>query len=184
MNNNTGQTQFILVTGYILVIFSVLCLMNFSAESSAQTSRTIALKDGSLLKGKIIQLHNGIYTLETSFLGRIEVPEAYIVSITSGQAAQNKNWDVFSSSKDSILKGPIHEPQSSLFSDPKLMAEILDLLNDEDVQTMLADPKLLDGLLTYDPEKIRANENIQNILQNPNIQNLINMILLKIPAEK
>ena len=74
--------------------------------------------------------------------------------------------------------------QGNLLSDPQIMEDIQNALNDPQVQTLLSDPTLLDDVLTYDPETIQNNDTIQDLMQNPKIQDLINKIQQKIPSQE
>ncbi len=167
-----------LMKKYFLFIAFALFLTTISTISSAQTSKTIALKDGSFLKGEVVQLNDGVYTIETSNLGRIAIPESDILSITSAQADKSQNQKPNTSQKKQI-QNQVEAMQGSILSDPALMMEIQNIVNDPEVQALLTDPTLLDDVLTYDPEKIEKNNSAQDLIQNPKIQNLINKIQQK-----
>ena len=49
---------------------------------------------------------------------------------------------------------------------------------------MLSDPKLLDDVLSYDPEKMQQNESVQDLMQNEKMQNLMEKILKTMPAQE
>ena len=166
---------------YSLILILILTLISLTTISFAQALKIITLKDGSVLKGKVVQLKNGIYTVETSNLGSINIPESNILSIASPEAVKIQQAGGNTSQK-ALLKNQVQAIQGNILSDPGLMMEIQDILNDEEVKAMLSDPKLLDDVLSYDQEKIRKNDNVQNLLQNPKMQNLMNKIQQKIPA--
>lgn len=168
---------------YLLQISLVIILIGSAAISFAQTAKIITLKDGSVLKGKVIQLDNGIYTIETSNLGSINIPEVNILSIASPEATKVQQSESNASEK-AQLKNQVQKIQGSILSDPGLMMDIQNIIKDEEVQVLLSNPKLLDDVMSYDQEKIRQNDDVQSLMQNPKIQNLMNKIQQKMPAEK
>jgi len=63
------------------------------------------------------------------------------------------------------------------------MTEIQDMIQDESIRAMLSDPKLLEDVTSFDQQKIKQNTNVQNLMNNPKIQELMNKIQQKIPTE-
>ena len=49
----------------------------------AGTTKHIALKDGSVIVGDLVSFENGNYTIQTENLGRLQLPEANVVSIAN-----------------------------------------------------------------------------------------------------
>src|SRR4029078_1016102 len=49
----------------------------------AGTAKHITLKDGSVIKGELVSLESGIYTVQTENLGRLQLSEANVVSIAN-----------------------------------------------------------------------------------------------------
>lgn len=150
------------------------------SPSYAQTAKTIALKDGSTLKGKVIKLENNIYTLEIPSLGQIEVPESDIISITPAKAPSGNGDDP----QKTELKDQVQKIQGNIMTDPALMLDIQNIVNDEEVRKLLSDPKLMQDVLSYDQEKIQGNKGVQDLMDNPKIQDLMNKIYQKIPSNK
>lgn len=169
---------------FIFTLASV--LLGFTAASFAQTTKTITLKDGSVLKGRVIQLKDDIYTLETSTLGRINIPESKILSIASPQSLgpQHQPPNTGKSLQKAELKNQVQQLQGSILTDPGLMAELQNMLNDENIKAMLSDPKLMSDVLSYDQEKIQQNSNVQRLMQNPKMRDLMNKVHQRIPIQK
>ena len=123
--------------------FSHLCLtltlalaMNTTVALS-QTAKTITLKDGSTLKGTVIEMKDGVYTVEAGALGRIQLKEEEIVSIGSTAPAQPAAASTFAANPQ--MQQKIQEVQSTLMSDPQLMQDIQKLMTNEDVLKALND---------------------------------------------
>jgi len=73
---------------YYSILILTIALLSISTVSYAETMKIIKLKDGSVLKGKVLQLSDGVYTLETSNLGEVDIEESDILSIISPELAQ------------------------------------------------------------------------------------------------
>ena len=65
-----------------------------------------------------------------------------------------------------------------------MMAEIEEIVQDEEVKAMLSDPKLMEDVSSFDPMKIQQNPNVQKLMDNPKIKDLMNKIQQKIPAQQ
>lgn len=170
---------------YLLTFFLTISLLSF-ASAAPKNLKIITLKGGSTLKGEVIQLKDGIYTLNILDLGRMNVPESDILSITSASASgsQNSQSDESSNQQKTQIKSQVNQIQENILSDPGLMMDLQNILNDEEVQSMLSDPALLSDVLSYDPEKIQKNDNVQNLMQNEKMQELMEKIRQKLPAQK
>jgi len=163
----------------------MITLLGLTSASRAQTTKIITLKDGSVLKGTVVHMKDGTYTLETSNLGRIDIPESNVLSITSPKTSSAQQQ--LTAGKDSSkaqLQDQVQQIQGNIITDPELMTDLQNMLNDESIKSMLSDPKLMDDVLSYDPERIQQNNNVQRLMQNPKMQNLMNKVHQKIPAQK
>jgi hypothetical protein len=169
-----------------LIFVLAITLISFSPASFAQTEKIITLQDGSVLKGEVIQLSDGIYTLETSTLGRMTIPESDILSITSAaiDTPQDQGANSSDLTRKEQIKSQVQAIQGNILSDPQLMTELQNVVSDAEVQKMLSDPKLLDDVRTYDPEKIQNNDSVQDLIQNPKVQDLMNKIQQKMPPQE
>ena len=165
------------------VKFLLLLLLAFSFISPvhAQTTKTITLKDGSVIKGNVLQLTDGVYTLETDNLGKINVAESEIVSIAAESAPVPPNAG---DTAGASFKGQVQEMQTSLLSDPEVMTEIQNIMQDPDIRGVLSDPAFMSAIMSYDPNQIQQNEKTQYLLQNPKFQSLMEKIRQKLPSGK
>ena len=157
----------------------ILAAFSFISAAHAQSVKTITLKDGSVIKGAVTQLADGVYTLETDNLGKITVPESEIVSITA-ESAPAAAQDTASAS----LKGQVQEVQASLLSDPEIMTEIQNIMQDPEIRGVLSDPAFMQAIMSYDPSQIQQNEKTQYLLKNPKFRALMEKMQQKLPAGK
>ena len=170
---------------YFLTFILTICLLSL-ASAAPKNLKTITLEGGSILKGEVIQLKDGIYTLEILDLGRMNIPESNIQSITSSQApsSQYSQSDGSNSLQKAQIKSQVNQIQEDILSDQGLMMDLQNILNDEEVQTMLSDPQLLNDVLSYDTEKIQQNDSVQDLIQNKKMQKLMEKISQKIPGQQ
>lgn len=163
----------------LLRLFIIVAAANFALCAFAQSTKTITLKDGSVIKGAVTQLADGIYTLETSNLGKITVPEAEVVSITAEAAPAPQEGNTGSAS----LKSQAQEIQTNLLSDPSIMAEIQNIMQDPEIRGVLSDPAFMQAIMSYNPDQIQQSEKTQYLLQNPKFQSLMEKIRKKLPNQ-
>ena len=166
---------------YCSVLIFVMALISISTDSYADTLKIIKLKDGSTIKGKVLQLENGIYTLETSNLGEMNIDESDILSITSQEFLEKPTTT--SSTQKAELQKQVQQIQGTILADEEVIAEIQNLLEDDNIKAMLSDPKLLEDVISFDRQKIEQNTSIQDLMNNPKMRNLINKIQQKILAQ-
>ena len=166
------------------ILFASLIII-FHSLSVADTLQTITLKDGTQLKGKLTSVKDGIYTIQTFNLGTLTVNENQIVSVSSqliaDQAAtasqlvpaQSAQQPQFNKSELAVQAQLL---QKQFLADPKIMQEIQNLMNDEEVKTILTDPEVMKAVMSYDPNTIAGNEKIKKLMENPKIKSLMNLI--------
>ena len=170
---------------YLLTFILTICLLS-SASAAPKELKIITLKGGSTLKGDVIQLKDGIYTLDILDIGRMNIPESNILSITSSQASssQYSQSDGSNSLQKTQIKSQVNQIQKNILSDPGLLMELQGILKDKEVQAMISDPKLLNDVLSYDPERIQQNDNVQDLMQNEKMQKLMEKIRQKISTQQ
>ena len=63
-------------------------------QAFANTPKEITLRDGSVIRGELLSFQNGIYTIQTQNLGRLQIPETNVINIgVAGAPHQNHNGD-------------------------------------------------------------------------------------------
>ncbi|MFC1531849.1 hypothetical protein ACFL7M_00565 [Thermodesulfobacteriota bacterium] len=74
------------------------CLMLLSGiiagDVLAGEVREIKLNDGSIIKGEVLSLNDGIYTLKSASLGTLKIEESKIRSITSIDSIKEEIQDL------------------------------------------------------------------------------------------
>ena len=102
-------------------------LLGFPAVVLA-SPRIISLKDGSQLKGEIVSAANGVYTVKTQNLGKIELQEGEIISISSDSMTPPPAPTVAGTGN---LQEKAAGLQNQILSDPKLLTDLQNLTQDD-----------------------------------------------------
>lgn len=165
----------------LLRFFLIITAASLSPCAHAQSAKVITLKDGSVIKGAVTQLEDGVYTLETDNLGKITVPESEVVSIAAESATVPPNTG---NTESASLKSQAQEIQANLLSDPSIMAEIQNIMQDPEIRGVLSDPAFMQAIMSYNPDQIQQSEKTRYLLQNPKFQSLMEKIQQKLPASK
>ena len=134
----------------------------FSAHAA-----TISLNDGSQIIGDIQGLAKGIYTINTSNLGTLQVPQEKIITINYNEnKANTANID---SKKAENAIGAI---QQKINNNPQLLNGVKALQQDGDVQAILGDKHLLESVKSGDIGALITDPKIQNLMNNPKVKAL------------
>lgn len=157
-----------------ILIITSLCLFAAAAPSwgESPTGQVITLKDGTVLKGQLIQVSQNAYIIETQNLGRVSVPVSELLSITTASASTPLTAPAASLGAAGGLPG-FAGFQQELMSDPAFTAEVADLMKDPEILQLLTQPALLQDLMTMDPGQIQGNPAVQRLLENPQFQKIM-----------
>jgi len=160
-------------------------LLYSSSTLYAQSVKTITLKDGSILKGNLIDLKDHVYTIKTTNLGTININEDDILSITAGEpltAPYSHNLSPSSTllqgdgSGSPQLKDHVLQIQNQIMTDPQLINAIMKLTEDKEIQSILMNPQFINDVMSMDPNRIQGSDNAQTLMNNPKMKELIEKI--------
>lgn len=173
-----------------LLISCLLCMLPFG-QTIAQ-DRLVVLKDGSQIQGKIVSYEDGIYVIRSSSLGELELADHQVQSIstlTSTTASSSRatrapavshvgiSSSTASSARDrteinpiktaerSLLSGSLGQIQAQIASDPGIMASIVQLQSDPEMQALLADPVVMRAIQQFDLDALARNPRIQKLMR-------------------
>lgn len=158
---------------FFKLILAITFSLSFIQPLYASSTKVLTLKDGSVIKGKVLQLSNGTYTIATSQFGNVEIPEDNILSIAVPNTNTKKNN---SSSKQAQLKSQVQQLQGSILSNPQLMQNIQNMAQDKDVMRILSDQNVVNDVMSYDQDKLENNAKLQELMKNPKVQQIMNQI--------
>ena len=123
-------------------------------------------------------------------MGEVEIKISDITAIVSNDNT-NKN---ISSGQDNASTNPesaqeafqahVMQTQQKLSADPQFAAELQDMLNDPEIMELLQDGDMINAMLSMDPEKIKNDQNIQKLLNNPKMQEALDKASQQMLAPK
>ena len=185
------KANFILILGFVgmLSCAPLAVAEDTAAEDGAQKTQTITLKDGTVLKGQLKDITDGHYIIDTVNFGQVQILATNVVSITAGNALpqpvsepstpQIPNFTNPFGGGQSQLMGQASQMQQSIMGDPQMMAEVQKILGDPEIAAILQDPKVMQDVMSMNPQTIQNNPNIQSLMQNPKMQQLLNLLMQK-----
>ena len=161
---------------------------------SANPLQIFQLSDGSTLKGRLVAIQGEHYLVESVSMGNISIRAENIVSITAANApvaaqpaspasaGQTASAAAAYSPKQgnnlSALSGPqvregIAQMQEQMMQDPALMSAVQNLAQDPSFTAILSDKELMDAIMSMDLEKIRNNPKAIELMNNPQMQQIM-----------
>ena len=167
---------------WILPVCVALCPFPAAGEDPDIPLQFIALKDGTLIRGRLTSVEKGGYIIKTDHLGEIRVNPNDIQSISPEKFQRKESAPVLPRSSNitgtlepQILNSPnaMQAVQETMLSDPQIFTLIQDLMQDPDVVKIIQDSGLMDDITTMNPDTIQQNPDFQRLLQNPKIQKII-----------
>ena len=136
---------------------------------------TVVLKDGTVIRGDVESLTDGVYTIETGSLGQVRVAKEQVRSINLTDGGANGGADAGASPGPSLPAAGIdlQATKSRISSDPKLMALLLGLESDPDVMAVVADPEVVKEMAAGDYTALMNNPKIVALMNNPKMRELV-----------
>jgi gamma-glutamyl phosphate reductase len=156
-----------------------LVLMLCVAGPALAAPKVITLKDGSTIKGEVVSLIDGRYTIKTDSLGEMTIAEDAILEITAFNAAPLSS----SSATTNSLKKSVQAVQSQVMQDENIMRSINALAQNEEIMKLMQDQNFVNMIMSFDEEKIRNSPAVQELMQREDIKRIMNEIQQKIGGE-
>lgn len=150
-------------------------LINPLPTFAQEATKTITLMDGTKVKGKIVSFANGVYTVNTSNLGNLTIKDSDVVNISAAGAPEAAATNSTANSTSSI-QGQVNQMQNSLMSDPQMMEDVKNLLDNPEIMNMLSDKQFISDVMSYDPARIESNQKTKQLIENPEVQQLMEKI--------
>jgi|TARA_Y100000310_G_scaffold343685_1_gene452475 hypothetical protein len=139
---------------------------------AAADLKTIQLQDGSSLKGEVISLQNGVYTIRTLSLGLITLDAARVISINPGHTGSGGTGASVITGTPAVGAAELDAVKQLMVSNGDIMATILELHNDPQLQKVLSDPEIMRAVQNLDIEALANNRKFTQLLNNPKIKQI------------
>jgi len=170
-----------ILSSSFIILLLLLCAGPCPAQTvyNDQTIKIFHLTDGTTLKGFLIKVEeDGRYLIDTTQLGEVLIDPNEIINMTAARSASAQPeaypaQQPAPSPSTQNLNVPMQEAQKVLMSDPVIMESIQQLMADPETMQLLQDPSLLKSLTTMDPEEMQANPKVQELMNHPIMQEII-----------
>lgn len=157
-----------------ILSFSFLILILLPLPTHAEASKIFTLKDGATFQGNLSSVENGIYTVESPTLGKVQLKGTDIISINS--SVQSATASPLSDQAPKISSADqMKAVKEKITSSPEIMADIQAIASNSDLLPLLTNPALLTAA-AQGPQALQGNPTVEKLLKNPEIQALIQKI--------
>lgn len=156
-----------------------LLLIAFCVPGTALAeNQVITLKDGSQVKGELVGINNGVYTIKTPLMGEITVNSDQVAGINAQgfQPAQAQSSGQPSAAADPVLGQKMQDMQNQLMSNPQMLAQIQQLAEDPEIVQIMSDPAFMQAVTAKDISAIQGNPRTQELMNNPKMQAFIEQL--------
>jgi hypothetical protein len=150
----------------------LLLLAFLGTPSGYAQEKIISLRDGTLMKGKVLSKEGNIYRIETQVLGVVAVKESDVVMIQdpSSQApAPTSQTEVY---------------EKKILENSGTIATIQDLSQNKEVMDIFSDPELKSAILRKDYEYLKNNPKFLKFTQNPSVQKIVQDVTAQAQARE
>ncbi len=160
----------------ILLNFTTFFLLLASLCSAENSPKNIILKDGSIIKGTVTKMENGIYTVVSDRLGEIEINDLDIANIQANDNQVSTTPESSFSIKNaqpSNLNSQVQAMQGTILNDPEMMKDIMSLMDDPEIQALLSDQAFINDVTSMNQDKILKNDKMYELMNNPKMQKIL-----------
>lgn len=162
------------------LLIILLFVISFNPTVFSGSVKHIALKDGSVIKGELVSFENGIYTVQTENLGRLQLPEANVVSIAEQTALNPNSTNSPTTNAAPDFSNKVTAMQTQIMNDPQAMQTVQAMAEDPEIAAMISDPDFVKQLTTAvsnnNVESVAGDPKIQQLMSNPKMQALIQQL--------
>lgn len=143
-----------------VVVFLATGIVGFAQENP---EKVIKLKDGMILRGKVLFQDKETYKIESVILGVLSVKASDVVSVEDVAAVP-------------IPAAQMDIYQKKIVNDPAVMDSVKALAQDPEVVEMLSDPELKSAVLRQDLNYLQNNEKFRKFSDNPSVKRIAGRI--------
>lgn len=159
---------------WIQVVGSVLFLVAGLAHADIAT---IVLHDGSQLRGEVVSLKQGAYTIKTASAGVLSIPQEQIKVVQYGASAPLANSvEQTPAETVGITQNMVSDMQRRLMQNPNIMATIESLKDDPQIQALVQDPAVQAAIAAGDYISLMNNPKFLALLNNPKVKGITQQV--------
>lgn len=130
----------------------------------------IVLRDGSRIRGEVLSMQNGLYSIRTESMGTIQLGSRQIQSITSLGVPVPGDSPMADTSASS--KAAVDSIKSGIVNNPGVLSIIMALQNDPQMKAILADPEIMQAVQNLDLQALGNNPKIKALMNNAQVKRI------------
>jgi hypothetical protein len=153
-----------------LPLWVLLLLSLWFGSGLAGELREFELHDGTILTGELLSVRDGVYTLKSPSLGTITL-EASKVRAMRLHTPTNVAPAPQSPGQPTV-EAQIQRLQQTMLGDAAIMQLLTSLLNDPEIQTLLADPTIMQAVQSQDFNTLLTHPKMQQLLLHPTVRDI------------
>lgn len=153
------------------VIFCFVFMLLGSIAYCGQESR-IELTDGSVINGEIVSYAAGVYSLNTSSFGMVNVESSRVSRITPA-GGQLSGIQPAVSPAASGSQVDFSKYQQKIMSNPASASLVTGMAFDPSIQALAEDPQIQEAVKKGDIQALMQNEKFMSVVNNPKMQETI-----------
>lgn len=184
-------------------IFTLVAALVLSTGSAlvAEPQMTVTLKDNSTLRGELIEFKNGFYRLKTASLGEVKIPaDKVLIMKASDETAKEPDSAVKTGAKAPAIRegaprgnvpapeqaagGPasdnfqdqqkaVNSQVQSMLMDGSFMDNVTGLGQNEQMQEILQDPQIMEAIQKGDYNFLMNSEKMKTLIESSDMQNIL-----------
>ncbi len=137
---------------------------------------TVILKDGTVIRGEVKSLQEGIYTVESDSAGTLHIRADQVRSIDETDPRPPPEGAGSLSAVPPSGPSAIEAVKSSISQDPKLLTAVIGLQNEPEVIAALSDPGVAKAIADGDYAALASNPKIVALMQNPKLRAIVDAL--------
>ncbi|MBF0483807.1 MAG: hypothetical protein HQL25_03765 [Candidatus Omnitrophica bacterium] len=157
------------------LVSSIIFFVTISVPLS-YAENVIHLKDGSDIKGQVLSLTNGFYTIKTDTLGELTVKSEDVANISNTTLPPQQTTPALPAETSAQMD----QVKNQIMADPGLMQDIQALMNDKEIMQILQDPEFSKAVMNKDIQAVQNNPKTQELMNNPNMKKMMEKVGAKI----
>ena len=160
------------------ILYHLAKLFCFIALASPQAAladdtRILELTDGSVISGQIISLENGVYTIASPTLGRLQVKDSEILSLRSRSVPPRAMLFSQQMPNGGQSTETFTNIQKQIMAEPEILSLVMSLQQNPEILAILNDPAIMRAIATRDMESLQNNPKIRQLEGNPTIRKIL-----------
>jgi len=156
-------------SGKRLLLMGIVLLCLSIPSVFAEEISVIELKDGSVITGEVVSFDGKVWIIQSGSMGTLKIEGAKVVSIRTRDAFKKESSGAVSGESTSG-KADIKAMQQSIMSNEKIMAMIMNLHDDPDVQAILQDPEIMRAVNAGDVNALMTNPKFIRLMENTQVK--------------